>query len=362
VEAFGADSVVAFTYEFDDAGHASETHYAAEVCRRLGIRRHRVFKIGLDSFLAAIPEAVWRAESFAHWPKAFMMLATREIRDAGFDRYLSGFGIGSHMAFYEDLANVLRWLPAPVLAAYWKAAQSPRLRWLEKLERLHPGLARPNLRLRYLLLGLMHGRGLVGAPHLGYSRSLEPALTSLPDGMREDEAFRGMELPDLFRHHGFAHLVSCIDVTRWEKPLREVGAYRVSPAHFASTIPYAYLNYRPAPPIWSAARQARPGKHLLRIAMRDTLPDSVLYRRKSWADAVVSPAWLAAGTRWMRNVVPDYWRVAGPEGDLHAKALRRWDANSPQTSVTALAFWSRLFVERKPSAEPPTWEELLAWR
>ena len=92
--------------------------------------------------------------------------------------------------------------------------------------------------------------------------------------------------------------------------------------------------------------------------MRDVLPESVLYRRKSWADAVASRAWLSAGTRWMRSAVPEYWRVAGPEAE--ARALRRWDARSPQTAVTALAFWNRIFIERPPGTRPPTWSELLA--
>ena len=330
VEAFGASQVTAFTYEFDDPRHRpSEAPFAAEVCRKLGIRDHRIFRIGFDRFLAAIPETVWRAESFVHWPKAFMLLAMRHIRDAGFGRYLCGFGIGSHMAYFEEVARLLRWLPAPVLATYWRLAQG---RGGELLERLHPALAVPNQRLRHFLLNLLSGA--------------------------VDETFRGMPTADLLRHQSFAHLVSCIDVTRWEKPLCELGVHRVSPAHFASTIPYAYLNYRPAPPPWSEARRLRPGKHLLRLAMRDALPESVLFRRKSWADAVVSNAWLSAGTRWMRSVVPEYWRVAGPETE--ARALRRWDARSPQHAVTALAFWNRLFVERPPSPQPPTWGELLA--
>jgi hypothetical protein len=330
VEAFGAGAVTAFTYEFDDPRHRpSETPFAAEVCRKLGIRDHRVFRISFDQFLAAIPETVWRAESFVHWPKTFMLLAARHIRDAGFERMLCGFGVGSHMAYFEEAARLLRWLPAPLLEAYWKLARG---RGGELLERLHPALAVPNQRVRHFMLGLLRG----GA----------------------DAAFRGMPTADLLRHQSFAHLVSCIDVTRWEKPLRELGVHRVSPAHFASTIPYAYLNYRPAAAPWSEARRLRPGKHLLRIAMRDVLPESVLYRRKSWADAVVSRTWLQAGVRWMRCVVPEYWRVAGPEAK--AGALRRWDARSPQHAVTALAFWSRLFVERPPSPEPPTWGELLA--
>ena len=57
--------------------------------------------------------------------------------------------------------------------------------------------------------------------------------------------------------------------------------------------------------------------------------------------------------------VPEYWRVAGPGAERHAPALRRWDARSPQASVTSLAFWNRVFVERAPSLQAPTWEELL---
>ena len=360
VEAFGADNVAAFTYEFDDPAHRGETPYAAEVVRRLGIRRHHVFKITLDRYLAAIPETVWRAESFAHWPKAFMLVANRQIRDAGFERYLSGFGIGSHMAYYHDLARLLGWLPAPLLAAYWRLAQGRRSGWLEALERLHPALAAPNLRVHYLLLAMLSARGMIRNPLRGYPKPLLPVLKSLPGGTRPDEEFRDMALGDLLRHQSFAHLASCIDVTRWEKPLREAGAYRISPAHYASTIPYAYLEYRPRPFVWSTARRLRPGKHLLRIAMQGAVPDSVIYRKKSWADAVVSPAWLAAGTRWMRNAVPDYWRIAGPAAEAHARSLRRWDARSPQTAVTALAFWNRIFVERPPSPQPPTWNDLLA--
>ena len=359
VEAFGADAVHAYTYEFDDPTHPSETPYAVETCRRLGIRHHHVFRIALDEFLAAIPETVWRAESFVHWPKAFMLLAARHIRDAGHDRFLSGFGIGSHMAYYEDLARVLEWIPTAALAAYWNLARAPRLHWLGGLERLHPGLAAPNLRVLYFLLSLFRARGASGDPLRSYPAGLAALLAGLPDCSGPDPAFRDMAPADLLRHQSFAHLVSCIDVTRWEKPLREIGTYRISPAHYASTIPYAYLAYRQRPFVWSAARRLRPGKHLLRLAMQGRLPESVIYRKKSWADAVISPAWLAAGTRWMRSVVPDYWRVVDTAAEGCRAALASWDARSPQTAVTALAFWNRIFIERAPSTQPPTWLDLL---
>ncbi len=360
VEAFGAGGVEVFTYEFDDPTHPSETRYAVEVCRRLGVSRHRIFKIGLDEFIAAIPETVWRAESFVHWPKAFMLLATRHIRDAGHDRYLCGFGIGSHMAYYQDLAWLLGWLPARALGAYWRLAHRRPFGWLGRLERVHPALAPPNLRMLYLLSSLLSRRDRLPGPMYCYPRRLGAALASLPDGTGPDEAFREMALGELIRHQSFAHLVSCVDVTRWEKPLREVGAYRLSPAHMASTIPFAYLPYRPQPFVWSPARRLRPGKHLLRIAMRDRLPESVIYRRKSWADAVISPRWLAAGRRWMRQAVGDPRPIVDPDGAADPRVLARWDALSPQSAVTGLAFWHRLFVERPPSPRPPTWEELLS--
>lgn len=63
VDAFGADQVVAYTYEFADAGHSNETGFARAVCKQLGIRKHRVFAIELDAFLSRIPQTVWRAES-----------------------------------------------------------------------------------------------------------------------------------------------------------------------------------------------------------------------------------------------------------------------------------------------------------
>jgi hypothetical protein len=38
----------------------------------------------------------------------------------------------------------------------------------------------------------------------------------------------------------------------------------------------------------------------------------------------------------------------------------RLDERSPQHTLTALAFWRRVMLERPPSPDPPTWEELFA--
>ena len=363
VEAFGADNVAAFTYEFDDPAHANETPFAVEVCRRLGIRRHDVLPIGLDEFLATIPETVWRAEHFVHWPKAFMLIAARRIREQGCRIVLSGFGIGSHMGFLEDLAWMIEQLPTPgaarVLPWLWRAAKTRRGRWLERAEAVHPAFASTNLRLHYLLTRLLGSRGLAAPPSRYYPREMRGLVEAAFDRRGEpDPGLANAPLADLLKQHAFSHLVSCVDVTRWEKPLRELGVHRVSPAHFARCLPYAYLPYRPGPRLWTSARTLRPGKHLLRLAMADRLPNSVLYRKKSWADAVVSPTWMRAGVRWMGRALAHGHTLPGLDPDQCRDALRYWTPRSPQSTETALAFWRRIFVDLPMHDRPPTWIEL----
>ena len=58
VEAVGSNGVHAFTWKFDDPRHPTETHYAEEVVRRLGIRHHHIFKVTLQDFLRDIPEVI----------------------------------------------------------------------------------------------------------------------------------------------------------------------------------------------------------------------------------------------------------------------------------------------------------------
>ncbi len=349
----GAANVVAFTHVFDDPTHNDETPFAREVCRSLGIQRHEVYKITLDAFLKAIPETVWRAESFVHWPKAFLLPASRHIRDQGFDQYLTGFGIGSHMTFFHELVNLIHHCPAPrLLFKAWELAQYRNMSGLMSLESVHPGLAIPNRRLYYLLLTTMKAQGLIDRLSDYYPQEYHGLLASEPS---VDSHFSELTPEALLRMQSFSHLISCVDVTRWDKPLREIGVQRVSPAHFSSCLPYAYLHYLPQPFLWSRNRHLRPGKHLLRVAMQGILPDSVLYRKKSWDDAVISQSWFRAGIRWMDRVASD----AGMLFDQHDPAIiDRWDRRSPQAAITGLRFWHKIFVEGEPSMTAPTWASL----
>ena len=238
VDAFGADQVRAFTYEFDDPEHPNETHFAREVCRKLGIRKHHIISIGMDSFLAAIPETIWRAESFVHWPKAFMVPVTRALRDAGFERQLCGFGIGSHMAYFKDLAVLYRLFPWPALwLRYWSAAGHSRAAYAALSSLIHPGFEALNLRVFELLRGIIAGSGGHYPAEQFSPQWMRKLLTSLPDRDASTEReVRGGSLAETLARQAFVDLLSCVDITLWEKVTREIGCHRLSPAHFTACL------------------------------------------------------------------------------------------------------------------------------
>ena len=344
VEAFGADQVVCYSYEFDDVTHSVETHYAREVCQHLGITKHRVFPISFEDFQAAIPETIWRSESFVNWPKAFMLPVARYIRDCGHDRYLTGFGIGSHMSYMRELASVLSTLPFLRHGLrYWKSARFMTRLWPHSLNRIHPGLEPPHPRLYLMLIRLLHHAGLFEDVCSWFPEPVHPMLQRLRDLDTIEPSLGGLSLAEQFQLQAFSHLLSCIDVTRSDKVSREVGIYRVSPAHFASCIPYAYFPVEPAPAFWSRNRDLRPGKYLLRLAYEDRLPRSVLYRKKSWGDAVATPAWLREGRLRMLQVLhefPDSFERFGPG---YTNALLCWEPMSVLASGLSFSLWEKIF-------------------
>ena len=297
-----------------------------------------------------------------------MVPVTRALRDAGFERQLSGFGIGSHMAYFKDLAVLYRLFPwAALWLRYWSAAGHSHAAYSALSSLIHPGFEAPNLRVFELLRQVLASSGGHYPVENFSPHWMRKLLSSLPD--REVSAERELSngsLSETLARQAFVDLLSCVDITRWEKVTREIGCHRLSPAHFTACLPFAYLPYDPQLPVWHRERRARPGKHLLRIAMANDLPEAVLYRKKSWADAVISPAWLQAGARWMRKALPNYPVAAlgnamtCDQAELHSHTLQRWDQRSPQTTVTALAMWRKLFVDRPPSADPPTWNDLCA--
>lgn len=362
VEVVGADAVHAFTYEFDDQSHAPpETGYAKTVAKALGIRRHDVFGISFKDFLDALPEHVWRSESSVHWPKAFLLPVARKIASYGYDRYLTGFGIGSHMSYLREFAAALPFIPWPRhTLKYWRRVRFDAWDWLEHLAKIHPGLEPPHPRLYDLLLQVLEQRGVIEDHRAFYP----PHMAALLE-RRARHAWRPAEFADddrplaeQLQRHAFAHLISCIDVTRSEKASREVGMARVAPAHFANCIPYAYFPIEPAPRLWSAARKQRPGKYLLQLAYRGVLPDEVLFRKKSWDDAVTSRAWRKRGRVFMLRALPGFPNEMSELGPEYPDAVQSWEPTSIQANCLSFWFWQDLFVRRPIRSTPPRWPEL----
>ena len=362
VEVVGASQVHAFTYEFDDETHAPpETRYAQLVARALGIGRHDVFRIRAADFLDGIVEHVWRSESAVHWPKAFLLPVARTIASYGYDRYLTGFGIGSHMGYLRELGRALPFIPFPNRSLrYWRRVRFDAWDWLRHLAKLHPGLEPPHPRLYDLLLQVLERRGLIDDHRDFYPVAMRPllerrrgALASIPD--LTDPS---VPLGEALQRHAFAHLISCVDVTRSEKASREVGLCRVSPAHFAGSIPFAYFPVAQPPFVWSRDRHLRPGKYLLRLAYRGVVPDEVLFRRKSWDDAVSSRTWRKRGRVFMLRALPGYPYDLDLLGTAHPDAVEHWEPTSIQASCLSFWFWRELFVRRSVGRAPPTWPDL----
>lgn len=367
MEAFGADNVQAITYEFSDPSHDTELAYAQLVARRLGIGRHHVFQLSLPRYLDAIPEMIWRSESLVHWPKAFMLLVAREVASLGFDRYLTGFGIGSHMAYLSELATALQTVSNPRWVLFhWRTSRFSKKRWPDRVARLHPALESPHPRLYYQLVRQLYAAGYLADERQMFPSQLAPLLQRLDPLDSVVPELTQLPLELRLQRQAFAHLISCIDVTRSEKASRELGVYRISPAHFARCLPYAYYPYKPRPRLYSKARALRPGKHLLQLAYRNMLPDEVLFRVKSWADAVASDDWLRRGRQLMLSVLPFFPGDMQRYGNDYPAAIRYWEGHSILASSLAFRLWERMFIDLSPSEQldeeraTPSWQTL--WR
>lgn len=357
VDAFGADGVQAVTYEFGDPEHSTEREWATKVARHLGIHRHHFFELSKAEYLDAIPEQVFRSESLSHWPKAFMLLVAREVRALGHDRYLTGFGIGSHMAYLSDLAPGLERAPR-LVTGHWRAARFQRRAWPFHLGRMHPTLEPPHPRIYALLARHLEHAGIVRDARAFFPDELSPLLERRPDLAALEPEIAALPLRERLLRAAFVHLVSCVDVTRSEKASRELGVLRISPAHSAACLPFAYLPVQPRPRLYSAARALRPGKLLLQHGFRGAIPDEVLFRVKSWADAVASDGWLREGRRRMLSVLPSFPFDMDRHGPGYPQVVQKWEASSLLATCLAFRLWERMFVEMPPRQQAPTWMEL----
>ncbi|MBI3552404.1 MAG: 7-cyano-7-deazaguanine synthase [Elusimicrobia bacterium] len=353
-EAVGPERVHAFTFEYEDPEHPSEVAAAARACRRLGIRDHRVVRISFDEFSGIVPEAVWSAEDPAYWKRSYPMILAKAARAAGFDRFLTGFGIGSHMGYLEDCSRAMTSRPLPQgTLRHWRDARVGTAMAAPVLDRSRPGLEPPIFRLYYPLLCLLRVRGFLKdlAPFFppGIGSLVERTVRS----PRVVEAVAGTKtwpLSRLLRFQAFIHMNSCADVARCERLARETGAAWLGPAHFPSCLPLCYL---PVPTLRGPRARLRPGKLLLHEAMRDVLPEATRLRKKNWAQTIGS-------RNWRNRVLARMDAAAGPSWDavrpLFGKAFEAAKLFAPEGMIP-LAFWHRVFLTDRRAA-PPSWREL----
>ncbi|MBI3550785.1 MAG: 7-cyano-7-deazaguanine synthase [Elusimicrobia bacterium] len=355
VDAVGAKNVHAFTFVYDDPAHPSELPHAERVCKELGIRDHRVIKIAFDDFIATLPEAVWLAEDAAYWKRSYAVLLARAVKNAGFGTVLTGFGIGSHMSTLEEIGRALEWpLPTGLLAKHWSRRLGKVPDSADPLGRLHPGLAAPHYRLFYPIVGVLKHRGLLSDVSGLFPQGAGALAEQLLASERVAAELRGIEelpLGEALQRQAFVHMASCVDIARCEKVFRTLGVRWGGPAHFARTLPLAYFPAKTG----AGGPSMRPGKLLLREAMRGVLPESIVARKKYWPHPIGSDAWRKKALERMRAASgPAIEELRGLWGSPAVDAAL---AHSPE-GIVPLAFWKTAFLDRVASSRAPEWSEL----
>jgi len=363
VELLGAENVHAFTSEYDDPSFHSEMPFAEQVCRHLKIEKHHRVRISRKEYLDCMPEVLWRSENMTEWTKADAIFLSMRAREKGFDKTLTGGGIGSHMAYLEDVSQMLSWLPRPDWTLrYWKWARlHPSPLW-SLLDRLHPGLTPPagsnSGRLYYLLCTIFRHEGCIeGIPGF-FSPSLAPTVERimLSDRVRASiEEVRDFPLAAKLQRVSFAHLNAQVDIARPERVCRELGALRISPAFFPTCLPFTYFPPEPKQPLSRRLRRLRPGKLLLREAMRGRLPENILYRKKDWTQTYAPLSWKLWQTSKMAEMTATSLQAAVDPPLLDS--LQPW-LSQRRVQLAHYALWHRMFIERAPSKTPPSWSDL----
>lgn len=296
-EVVGPENVHAFTYEYDTSAQPSETSWAALTASRLRLGSHRTLTIRREDCVRGGLRLLDLSEDILNWTKGPFPRQAEQLSENGFDKILTGDGVGSRMAWIEDLSWLLAKLPARRRAlSYWKRAWA-RGSTFSSLAAIVPGLEPPNDFLYFPVLALLEQRGLMEGVEDFFPGAPRAAVRGLLDSERVRaacEELRELSLASALKRLTFCHLNSSVDISRPEAAMRRLGIARLSPFMFASCLPFAYLPPRPRPFVWSARRRMRPGKELLALAAADLVPPEIARRPKIWGQAVPPFAWRRA--------------------------------------------------------------------
>ncbi|MFH1620358.1 MAG: asparagine synthase-related protein [bacterium] len=372
VELLGPKNVHAFTYEFQDTSHPSEAPYAMQFCRHLGIRHHTV-KITRQDYLDAVPETLWRMENPRSVPHATrVQIFAKKVVEKGFARVLAGYAMEyvlglSYSGYCDSAARILPGVPRPDWTLrFWKLAVSPPKHWhiLARFlaGKIHPGLIPPPPDLYYFILCALQHNEIMRDVSVFYPPGLREMVRGTIMSPHVSGAIREIRDLPLSVQLQYLNGHRMLMVQLRTIPLaRTTGASHISPAALLS--PACFSMH-----VW---RHPRPGRILLREAMKDCVPEAIFHRPQDLTLAVISKLWMSEIARGLECV------AAQSRDYLKARYFKEFDSvrkcfdeNSAVMGIpyepfgirnmNLLALWHRAHIELPLRTTPPDWDALKA--
>lgn len=375
VEIVGAANVRAFTWEYDEPAHPSETWLASSVASRLGIQ-HDVMRVTYEDCLRAMPEVLWRTEHPDRVSSLLVAsLAGARIRESGCHKILTGGGFEQPRRFFYHDWHAHRWarglegLPSrDLLLRGWISSsfgqEFPFTRrclldaYTKLVRLLRPDLSPPRDELHHPMLALLRHNGLLADMASFYPDSLGPLARWTEKTDRISEAIGDIrDLPLLVQMRLIANRIVTVPSASLgrHKIFRDMGVHLAAPSYFLYGMPWGrYFSWRPDNDVPRDERVvlSESRRPLLRETLRSRLPEEVVEHRK-------------------RHLMgfPRSWRGRIPR-DLSLKLSAAFKHGPPFSEVewetvvrlfpraAMLGLWHRLFMESQPRSAPPKWEDL----
>ncbi|MGH9471233.1 MAG: asparagine synthase (glutamine-hydrolyzing) [Terriglobales bacterium] len=343
-------AIETFSVGYDDVRY-SELPYAAEVARHIGSRHHEVH-VGRDQFFSALPQLIWQEDEPLCWPSSVPLYFLAQRAKEHVTVVLTGEGSDETQAGYARYAMTL-WNRR--LDRYYRALVPSRLRRAQR-SRFHGKLRHSFLAVDGGdICSLYFDNFLVALPAREQANLLSPELRMLaPDAYRNPLQYwnlTGEQTPLLQRM-----LETDIRTYLVELLMRQDAMSMA--ASLESRVPFLDRHVVEFALRIPAHVQVRGlvGKQVLKAAVADLLPQSILNRKK----AGFPTPWQV----WLQGpgLVEVERLIAGPRaqarGLLRPEAVRalldeqrRGRARNEERlwRLANLELWQRVFLDADPA-------------
>jgi asparagine synthase (glutamine-hydrolysing) len=347
------EPIRAFTVSFAER-EADESAHAHAVARAIGAHNHRVV-VSPQDFFCALPKLVWHEDEPIAFPSSVpLYFVSRLAREHGVKVVLTGEGADELFLGYQRY-RVTAWnerLGRP-LWALTGGSQARMRAWIERLP------ARVRRYASRTFLALDSGpRSLFFDNFAVFPHARQRELFAQPGALSHDPYAAGMQLYQQAQG-GFLERASFVDLQTYLVELLMKQDQMSMAASIESRVPFLDHRFVERVVALPTACKVRgfETKAVLREAMRDVLPKSILQRRKlgfpvpvgSWLrgpfasvvnDLVLSPRALARG--WFRREALERLYAEHRAGANHGQRL--W-------LLANLELWQRIFIDgEEPSA------------